>query len=130
MRIWWKSKSRAPSGSPCRHGRRAANLVRDYARNVRDFEGIGGPARKVDKQTWLTDGRGLRYRVYAHEVTVRTSHVDAQHAFLHGPSVLMYAVDRTSEPCRITIEAPAGWQVATTLPSECESYDRLADTPI
>ena len=105
-------------------------LVRDYARNVRDFEGIGGPAKKIDKQTWEVDGRGLRYRVYAHEVTVRTSHVDAQHAFLHGPSIFMYAVDRTNEPCRVTIEPPAGWQIATTLPEECASYDQLADTPI
>jgi predicted metalloprotease with PDZ domain len=105
-------------------------LVRDYARNVRDFEGIGGPARKVDKQTWETEGRGLRYRVYAHEVTVRTSHVDAEHAFLHGPSVLMYAVGREQEPCRISIEPPAGWQIATTMPAECAGYDQLADTPI
>jgi predicted metalloprotease with PDZ domain len=105
-------------------------LVRDYARNVRDFEGIGGPARKLDKQTWEAKGDGLRYRVYAHEMTVRTSHVDAQHAFLHGPSVLMYAVGREREPCRIEIDVPSGWQLVTALPRECSGYDQLADTPI
>src|SRR5262249_48937434 len=105
-------------------------LVRDYARNVRDFEGIGGAARKLDKQTWEGAGTGLRHRVYAHELAGRTSHLDAEHAFLHGPSVLMYAVGREREPCQVTVEVPAGWQMVTTLSRECASYDQLADTPI
>jgi predicted metalloprotease with PDZ domain len=119
-------------------------LVRDYARNVRDFAGFAGgsalPAEKRDKQTFVVAARGqprvgLRYRVYAHELTVRTSHVDARHAFLHGPSLLMYLPGRINEPATLALEAPPGWQVATTLPRAGEAfraddYHHLVDCPI
>src|SRR5689334_13691188 len=73
-------------------------LIRDYARFVRDLkaETAGGPpcaVTKVDKQTWRiataagagagTGGRELvvRYSIYGHDLTVRTNHIDADHAF-------------------------------------------------
>jgi predicted metalloprotease with PDZ domain len=121
-------------------------LVRDYARNLRAFSacdahtGATLACRKRDKQTFIVEPAGaseitFRYQVYAHELTVRTSHVDGQHAFLHGPSLLVYAVGRTQEPCTLSVAVPAGWQVATTLPRGeggfvASDYDHLVDTPV
>src|SRR5262245_28976412 len=69
-------------------------LIRDYARFVRDLEASGNDgkprrATKIDKQTWRIERGGateltIRYTVYGHELTVRTNHIDAEHAFLHG----------------------------------------------
>src|SRR5262245_54339110 len=88
-------------------------LVRDYARNLRDLSatGAGGRALAIarpDKQTIVVgearagEPVNLRYQIYAHELTVRTSHIDEDHAFLHGPSLLMYVVARAREP--VTLE--------------------------
>src|SRR6185369_3344231 len=70
-------------------------LVREFARNVQDFDVRDGtgqqlPWRKTDKATWRVEvgGMGTRprdikvtYRVYANELSVRTSHLDASHAY-------------------------------------------------
>jgi predicted metalloprotease with PDZ domain len=122
-------------------------LVRDYARNLRDLSATGEGGRalataRTDKQT-VVIGRAragepvtLRYQVYAHELTVRTSHVDEDHAFLHGPSLYMYVVGRTREPVTLELEIPGGWEVATALEPDgagrfrAEDYDALVDRPI
>ena len=76
-------------------------LIRDYARFVRDLTAsdVAGAPRavvKIDKQTWRIACAGARelrvvYTVYGHELSVRTNHVDADHAFLHGPATFLYA---------------------------------------
>jgi predicted metalloprotease with PDZ domain len=123
-------------------------LIRDYARLVRDFQAWEGgePGRplrchKLDKQTFaVASGPATRrvtfaYRIYAHELTVRTSHVDGRHAFLHGPSLLAYVPSRSAEPVELLLEPPPGWEVVTTLCAapegyHADNYDHLADTPI
>src|SRR5690349_938091 len=75
-------------------------LIRDYARFVRDLavtDGEGKPraVQKVDKQTWRVAPAGarelvVRYSLYGHELTVRTNHIAADHAFLHGPATFVY----------------------------------------
>ena len=80
-----------------------------------------------------------RYRVYAHEVTVRTSHLDDSHAFWNGATLFLYAESLRDRPCRITIQgAPAGWHIATALSPEADSpfvlraanYDEIVDSPV
>lgn len=112
--------------------------IRDFARNVQDFE--GPRFRKIDKNTWRveTDGRTslrVRYRVYAFELSVRTSHVDAEHAHVNPAGVCLYVEGRRNEPCEVRLKVPHGWHVATGLAKRgqgwlAESYDRLADSPI
>src|ERR1044072_1546339 len=68
-------------------------LIRDYARFVRDLaasadDGAPRTATKRDKSTWAIDARGarelcVRYALYGHELSVRTNHIDGEHAFLH-----------------------------------------------
>src|SRR5690606_21321486 len=60
-------------------------LVRDFGRHVYEVEALaaGGlelPSTRLDKQRWRVDHKGkaftLSYRVYADELSVRTSYVD------------------------------------------------------
>src|SRR3989337_1703021 len=63
-------------------------LVREFSRQLQDVSATGPgreplAVRRVDKRTWRVESRGrpvtLRYRVYAHELSVRTSHLDGSH---------------------------------------------------
>jgi predicted metalloprotease with PDZ domain len=126
-------------------------LVREYARHVQDFEARDESGRnlnwtKVDKATWRIDlgassahARRVvaRYRVYANELTVRTSHLDASHAYFNPASLLMYVRNATDNPLRLKIEAPQSWKITSPLSLSADSagyyhapnYDILVDSP-
>lgn len=122
-------------------------LMREFPRNVVSLEasdGAGRPlgARKTDKNTWAVDapeGGVLRARwvVHADELSVRTSHMDASHAFVSPTSVFAYLDGRRDEPLRLEVEPPAGWRVTTALEEDggptafrAAHYDELADSPL
>jgi predicted metalloprotease with PDZ domain len=122
-------------------------LVREYARHVEELV-AAAPARatKIRKNAWrINPGGGERvvvsYRVYAGELTVRTSHVDDSHAFL-VPAALFLAIDgREDVGARVEILAPAGWRAATPLRRssgdddgivrlDAPDFETLVDSPI
>ncbi|HHC72889.1 MAG TPA: M61 family peptidase [Thiotrichales bacterium] len=129
-------------------------MIRDFARNVGDFEASCGERRlgwrKLDKQTWaLEPCEGtvrVRYRVYAWDLSVRTAHLDTTHGYFNGTAVFMAVEGREGEPCRVEILPPEGaayeaWRVATTLSSAgappwgfgaygADDYDELVDHPV
>jgi predicted metalloprotease with PDZ domain len=121
-------------------------LIREFARNVQDFaaeSGDGEPLswRKLDKSRWQVDtpddGEVLvRYRVYANELSVRTSHVDASHAHVNGASVFMFVAGREDEEVQLEVIAPDGWRTSTPMresaPSTftAASFDELVDSPL
>jgi predicted metalloprotease with PDZ domain len=122
-------------------------LIREFARHVQEFRATdedGSPLawRKTRKDTWHIDTAGggrlhVGYRVYANELTVRTSHVDATHAFLNPANLLPYVVGRIDEPAQVDVDVPEGWNIHTALPPTAESasflardFDELADSPI
>jgi len=119
-------------------------LVRDYARHVQDLaaEGDGQPlsVTKIDKASWRVELAGarelvVRYRVYANELTVRTSHVDGTHAFLNGAPTFLWIEELAHAPHALTVEAPSGWRVVTGLRAEGAGFvardlDELIDSPI
>lgn len=120
-------------------------LIRDYARFVRDLEARGDdgqPRRviKVDKQTWRIDRAGareltVRYTIYGHDLTVRTNHIDHDHAFLHGPATFLYPTAQRSSPIEIDVAHPAAWTLTTAMRREGQrlhagSIDELYDHPI
>ena len=102
-------------------------LIRDYARFVRDLTAAGDDGRprtvaKIDKQTWRIETGGAReitvdYAVYGHDLTVRTNHIDDNHAFLHGPATFMYPVTLRGAPIEVTLEFPTQWEVTSAAPS-------------
>src|SRR6201991_3096382 len=63
-------------------------LVREFAKNIESFgaEAGGKPVAspKINKNTWRIAAKGIsevtiKYRVYANEISVRTSYIDASH---------------------------------------------------
>ena len=121
-------------------------LMREFPRNVVTFAAADGSGRplgfaKTDKNTWRVDAPAdgklrVRYLVYADELSVRTSHVDASHAFINGTSAFMYLDGRQGEGARLEVRAPQGWRITTALEEtapgvfRAEDYDRLADAPL
>jgi len=120
-------------------------LMREFPRNVQGFEaadGAGAPLSwsKTDKNRWLVDPPAdgtlrVRYQVYANELTVRTSHLDATHASINGASVFLYPEDRAGEALDLEVEAPEGWRITTALRGgdgqlTAANYDELVDSPL
>jgi predicted metalloprotease with PDZ domain len=122
-------------------------LVREFSRHVRDVaaEGrAGAPLRivKVEKNRWrvgLADDPSagpftVRYRVFAHELSVRTSHLDDSHGYGNGASLFFYVEGRKNEPHRLRFDLPPGWRVSIPLPGAAGTflaadYDALVDAP-
>jgi predicted metalloprotease with PDZ domain len=132
-------------------------LVREFARNVQDFSASanGAAARweTPDKRTWRvwlprSGPRSVEatYRVYANELSVRTSHLDDTHAYFNGATMFMYVDGAKDAPVRLTVLTPVDWKIATgleradgPLPTTgavaahtftAPDYDRLVDSPV
>lgn len=119
-------------------------LVRDYARFVdrvvlKDSAGKPCPLEKLDKQRWrlpsLEGTAVLSYRVFCNELSVRTNHVDAEHAQLVGAATFMYLEGELRRPVEVRFEGfPVAWKVATSLDFKAGAYhasdfDELVDSP-
>ena len=121
--------------------------IRDHARHVRDLA-VAGPSgeslavRKVEKGRWRVSAgtRAVRgpfrvtYRVYAFELTVRTSHLDGSHGYGNGATLFLHVDGRKGEPQRLRFRLPGGWRVSVALPRRAGSflardYDELVDSP-
>ncbi len=140
-----------PSWSP------GSYLMREYSRHIRNIKAVQENGEdlfcsQIDKGTWeinfkksdtKKNGRkiSVHYEVYCHELTVRTSHIDESHAFLHGPSYLMGLVDSKMKDITIEFRFPALWsKLATGLKDisqkreiflySAKDYDELLDTPV
>ncbi|MEZ4410439.1 MAG: PDZ domain-containing protein [Polyangiales bacterium] len=120
-------------------------LIREHARHVLSLsaraEGDAAGVIKVAKNAWAVAHGGARevevtYALYAHDLSVRTNHLDDSHAWLVGAATYMAPLDDPAwraAPCAVTLEGrPASWRVATTLLADggalrAESYDALVD---
>lgn len=122
-------------------------LVREYARHVQDFSASAGRTplvwQKVNKNTWQVETGvasvvEVKYRVYANELGVRSSDLDAEHGYFNGATLFMYPEGRIREPYKLTVLPQGEWQVATGLdPVVAEKntffapdYDVLIDSPV
>jgi predicted metalloprotease with PDZ domain len=122
-------------------------LVREFARHVQDFSATtaaGQPLKweKINKNTWRVATSGARdwqasYRVYANELSVRTSELNSGHAFWNNANILMYLDGFLKSPSTVRVLAPDVWKVATGLPGvlgqkntfRAENFDVLYDSP-
>jgi predicted metalloprotease with PDZ domain len=112
-------------------------LMREYARSVVRVEATDGAGRalsveRVDKNRWRVEAPGdgalrARWVMHATELSVRTSHVDATHAFLTGAASFLFLEGREGEPAEVSFEAPEGWRVTTSLPEVAPGTFRAAD---
>ncbi|UOQ68240.1 M61 family metallopeptidase [Hymenobacter volaticus] len=122
-------------------------LVREFARHVEGFQAKAGGQNlrieKINKNTWRVyhpkaKDFTVHYSVYAYELSVRTSFLDAAHGYVNGTSVFMYPADSKQLASTLEVRPATGWtQVSTSLkPAGSQftftssNYDELADSPI
>lgn len=122
-------------------------LIREYAKNVEGFTATAGGkpvvSDKIRKNAWRVysadDDLTIRYRVYANELTVRTSFVDSDHGYVTPAGVFMYVDALKNGPHRVVVQPYKEWKkVATGLKPvaganytyEASDYDILVDSPI
>jgi predicted metalloprotease with PDZ domain len=124
-------------------------LVREYARHVEAFTATDAkraPLRidKTRKNRWRVATSGtsevsLRYRVYAHEMSVRTNWVDDEFALLNGAPTFITLVESGSRRAHeVRVILPSEWarSFSGMAPGTGENtyiapdYDTLVDSPI
>jgi predicted metalloprotease with PDZ domain len=119
-------------------------MVREYSRHLQDFavtsSGSTVPWQKLAKNHWQIDTNGITaititYRIFAHDLTVRTNHLDRTHGYFNGAALFCYIPGFEDRACEIAIVPPKDWQVATALPSAspnhftATSFDQIVDSP-
>lgn len=122
-------------------------LVREYARHVEHLT-VDTPAlvRKIRKNAWQIETGGaaqvvVRYRVYGSELTVRTNHVDEDHASLVGAALFLGVDGCEDSALAVEVAVPKGWEIVTPLMETGEhdsrvrrfrapDFDTLVDSPI
>lgn len=124
-------------------------LVREYSRNVENVAAAAGTAKldvvKTAKNRWRVTTGGapsitLTYRVYGHEMSVRTNWVEDSFAMLNGAATYITLVETGPRPHDVRLELPASWKTSITgMPDSPEGganhyrapdYDTLVDSPI
>ncbi len=124
-------------------------LVREYARHVEaltatDSNRASLGVEKTRKNRWriVTGGARtvrLRYRVYAHEMSVRTNWVDEEFALLNGAPTFITLVESPSRRAHeVRVLLPNGWAQslsgmqagAAENTYVAPDYDTLVDSPI
>jgi len=124
-------------------------MVREYARHVEAFTATDAAraplaVEKTRKNRWRVTTNGattvwVRYRVYAHEMSVRTNWVDEEFALLNGAPTFITLVESPSRRTHeVRVLLPAGWtqSLSGMAPGPGENtyvapdYDTLVDSPI
>ncbi|HAI76274.1 MAG TPA: peptidase M61, partial [Microscillaceae bacterium] len=124
-------------------------LVREYARHVEGFRAVDAnnqpvSANKINKNTWRVQTNGakkvvVKYSVYAFELTVRTSFLNAAHGYVNPASVFMFVDKQTNTPAELVIQPFGDWdRVSTGLPAvpgkpftyNIPNLDIFIDSPI
>lgn len=123
-------------------------LVREFERHVQDFAVTDAATNrplewaKVNKNSWRVMTAGVKewratYRVYANELSVRTSELNDRHAFWNNATLLMYLDGFIKSASKLVVVPPPGWNIATGLPAvagrsntfSAENFDILYDSP-
>ena len=122
-------------------------LIREFAKNLEAVkaEANGKPMSisKINKNTWRvalgvsTKKIQVTYRVYAFELSVRTSFLDDSHGYINPANVLLYVNEFANLPHDIRIEPYKNFKVVSTALKETGKFmyqakdlDELIDSPI
>jgi predicted metalloprotease with PDZ domain len=124
-------------------------LVREFSKNVESLSasssaGLALDAGKIKKNAWRINAKNneevkVKYRVYANEISVRTSFVDASHAFISPTGIFMYVDGMIGNPATVTVNPFKAWNKISTglepVPGRkntfyAPDFDVLFDSPI
>jgi predicted metalloprotease with PDZ domain len=119
--------------------------VRDFAQYInwvraKDRAGKPLPIHAINASRWQVNGSEngavIEYQIYADSPGPFGAELNSHHAFFNLAEILMYPVDGRNSPIQVHFShIPAGWKIATPLPSlpdggfSAENYDRLVDSP-
>jgi len=108
-------------------------LVREYAKNLVyierfDHTGKWRPLTKTSKNTFrlITEDHQaqIRYRIYAAELTVRTSYVDQFHAYLNGAGIFLYVEGYQHLIHNVKVKPDSNWHDwAVSFPVKIQETD-------
>jgi predicted metalloprotease with PDZ domain len=120
-------------------------LIRHYVRRLEGLELWQGDRRLALQRRavagWQAQLNSLepieiRYQLLAPELSVRTSQLTAEHAFLAMASVVLAIEGERWSAHRLSLELPEAWQPFVALPQQPDGswiaadYDQLIDTPV
>jgi predicted metalloprotease with PDZ domain len=123
-------------------------LVREFAKNIETLTATANgkwvAANKLNKNTWHINTTGVstvtvKYKVYAFELSVRTSFIDVSHAFLSTTGIFLYPKGMLAQPATIHIKLYGNWsKVSTSLETvngdaftrTSPNFDILYDSPL
>ncbi len=123
-------------------------LVREFERNVEglaasDANHAALPVEKVRKNRWRVQTNGGRsvsvhYKVYAHEMSVRTNWIDDEFGLLNGAATFITLTTGLNRPHEVKLVMPTAWsRSVSAMPAglspdtyRAPNYDTLVDSPI
>lgn len=123
-------------------------MVREFSRHVDQLSVSDNhqkllSVQKAEKNIWILQAENsgnylVKYRVYANELTVRTNHVDADHAMLNGAPTFLTVRGLEQLPVQVNFHPHKRWQVISTSLKQggnqwerlAENYDLLVDSPV
>jgi predicted metalloprotease with PDZ domain len=122
-------------------------IVQNYAANVQNVRAVDEsgnplPAEWIDLDSWRVDpgtarSVTLEYEYYARTFDAGSSTLTPAAAYFNPVNLLPWVEGRKDSPVALTLQAPAGWTVATQLARQpgpghvfgAPDYHRLADSP-
>ncbi len=123
-------------------------MLREFSKNIESVQAFAGKTNieiiKTRKNTWQINTTNKKeilvtYSYYANELTVRTCHTDAEHAFINPSNICMYIDGHVDVPSTIEINPYSNWNKISTPLAQvgdnqwtrtATNYDELADSPI
>jgi hypothetical protein len=115
-------------------------LIREFSRNVENVTAAAPDGRalkvdKSDKNRWRIATGGaptvtVAYRVYAHEMSVRTNWVEAGFALINAAPTFMTLADLTPRPHEVIINLPSAWRRSMSPPILTRSWTRQSCSAI
>ena len=123
-------------------------LIREFSKNVEKFQVFSNQkeikSTQLNKNTWRIFSNNasnikVSYLVYANELSVRNSFVDASHGYFNGTSMFMFVKELMNQPTTLKIIPFKDWKkVSTSLKKisdaefmyEASNYDILVDSPV
>lgn len=123
-------------------------LIREFSKNVENFKSFSNgkeiKVTQLNKNTWRIFSNNasevkVSYLVYANEMSVRTSFLDASHGYFNGSSMFMFIDELKNNPTTLTIHPYKDWKkVSTSLKKtadngfkyEAPNFDILVDSPV
>lgn len=120
--------------------------ILDFSRHVRKIKAVNSAGESIelskrDKSTWkLSNGKSrdirITYEVFAHDLSVHTSHLDSSHGYLNGTNIFLYIEGYKDQTAELTIKPWKDWKVSTGLEKvgdfkyRATNFDILVDSPI